>query len=125
MDDDYILENAKERERLFRLTAGLKDRDLVCRVGKSSTGAHISIRSRTRSVSFEMESLLPFSFTLTLSLFPNNLSANESMNVNGSGSESGSEVPVRCVCVFPFNIVSGQSDVVLWAGESARTALRK
>lgn len=39
MDNDYIQENATERDRLFRLTAGLKDRDLARPVGKEWTVA--------------------------------------------------------------------------------------
>jgi hypothetical protein len=39
MDDDYIKENAKERERLFKLTAGLKDPDLARPVGTAWTVA--------------------------------------------------------------------------------------
>jgi hypothetical protein len=39
MDDDYIKENAKERDRLFKLTAGLKDPDLARPVGTAWTVA--------------------------------------------------------------------------------------
>jgi hypothetical protein len=39
MDNDFIQENAKERERLFKLTAGLKDSDLARPVGKEWTVA--------------------------------------------------------------------------------------
>ena len=39
MDNDYIQENAKERDRLFRLTAGLKERDLARPVGNDWTVA--------------------------------------------------------------------------------------
>jgi len=39
MDADYIKENAKERERLFKLTAGLKDTDLARPVGEIWTVA--------------------------------------------------------------------------------------
>src|SRR5262245_10877460 len=39
MDNDYIQENAKERDRLLRLTVGLKERDLARPVGKDWTVA--------------------------------------------------------------------------------------
>jgi len=39
MDDDYIKENTKERDRLFRLTVGLKDPDLARPVGTAWTVA--------------------------------------------------------------------------------------
>lgn len=39
MDNDYIKENAKERDRLIRLTAGLQDLDLARPVGTSWTVA--------------------------------------------------------------------------------------
>ena len=39
MDNNYIQENAKERDRLFRLTVGLKERDLARPVGNNWTVA--------------------------------------------------------------------------------------
>jgi hypothetical protein len=39
MGDDFIQENTRERDRLFRLTAGLQDRDLARPVGSEWTVA--------------------------------------------------------------------------------------